>query len=352
MVKTQRLSEKWFHRGLWLVAVIFASFLVGLGGQLVGDLPAVETYRDRDEFIPAEQAEIARADKEAAEQQHAQAEAARDQARSVLEEAQTRYRTAHDTFRNWLATRQVTEGAEHNHEVTTRTHALDLLKQEEARAQRDLDEHVATLRQARLRLEQAEQTWSDLQEAATPLWEADRRASEMRVFFYRLALTLPLLLVAGWLFVRHRKGQWWPFVWGFVFFALFTFFVELVPYLPDYGGYVRYAVGIVVTVLIGRQAILALQRYLEQQRQAETLPAAQRQVALAYDAALGQLAKGVCPGCERPVELKDGQTDFCPHCGIGLYTACHHCHTRKSTFTKFCFRCGTAAAPSEGDKRP
>ena len=46
-------------------------------------------------------------------------------------------------------------------------------------------------------------------------------------------LLVPLLALAGWLFVKQRRSTWWPFVWGFIFFALFAFFVELVPYLPD-----------------------------------------------------------------------------------------------------------------------
>ena len=40
MSKALRLSEKWFRRGLWLVAVVFASFLIGYAVsrrmQLVG----------------------------------------------------------------------------------------------------------------------------------------------------------------------------------------------------------------------------------------------------------------------------------------------------------------------------
>ena len=168
------------------------------------------------------------------------------------------------------------------------------------------------------------------------------RASELRVFLFRLALTLPLLAVAGWLFAQKRQGTWWPFVWGFIFFALFAFFVELVPYLPDYGGYVRYIVGIVVTVLLGRYAIIALNRYLEKQKLREAMPEVQRREELGYDVALERLSKSVCPGCERPVDLKNNEIDFCPHCGIGLFDHCGNCHTRKSAFSRFCHSCGAS----------
>ena len=179
------------------------------------------------------------------------------------------------------------------------------------------------------------------------------RVQELRVFGYRLALTLPLLALAGWLFARQRQSRWWPFVWGFILFAVFVFFVELVPYLPSYGGYVRYTVGIVATVLVGRWAIVALQRYLERQRAAEAQPDAQRRAELGYDTALARLAKGVCPGCERTVDLKDGRTDFCPHCGIGLFDRCGHCQARKSAFARFCPACGSSAAsPSPAATAP
>ncbi len=39
MSKPLRLSEKWFRRGLWLVALVFASFLIGLGGTIVAICP-------------------------------------------------------------------------------------------------------------------------------------------------------------------------------------------------------------------------------------------------------------------------------------------------------------------------
>jgi membrane protease subunit (stomatin/prohibitin family) len=116
--------------------------------------------------------------------------------------------------------------------------------------------------------------------------------------------------------------------------------VELVPYLPDYGGYVRYVVGVIVTVLVGRYAINALQRYLQTQKSAETLPDNQRRQALSYDVAQSRLAKSVCPGCERKADLTNPKVDFCMHCGISLFDACSFCQTRKNAFARFCPTCG------------
>ena len=116
------------------------------------------------------------------------------------------------------------------------------------------------------------------------------------------------------------------------------------PYLPSYGGYVRYVVGIIITALVGRYAILALNRYLEKQKLAEALPDVERRKELSYDTALARLAKKVCPGCERAVDLTNTSIDFCPHCGICLYDQCGQCQARKSAFARFCHACGAAAA--------
>ncbi len=199
---------------------------------------------------------------------------------------------------------------------------------------------------ARQAEQRARDTLRRLEDEARGKFDEARRSQELHVFLYRLALTLPLLGIAGWLFAKKRRSSGWPFVWGFIFFALFAFFVELVPYLPDYGGYVRYAVGIVVTVVVGRQAIAALNRYLERQKQAETRPDVERRQELGYDTALARLAKGVCPGCERPVDLKNAAIDYCPHCGICLFDRCAHCQQRKSAFSRFCQACGAAAQAS------
>jgi hypothetical protein len=225
-----------------------------------------------------------------------------------------------------------------------RTAALDALKAGETAATRAAEAERQKLLDAQQAEARADAAMIPLRDAAQARLNAALQASELRVFLYRLAITLPLLAIAGWLFARMRKSRWWPFVWGFIFFALFSFFVELVPYLPSYGGYVRYSVGIIVTLLVGRWAIVELNKYLERQRLAEAQPDTVRRQDLAYDQALARLSKSVCPGCERPVDLKNPEIDFCPHCGIGLYEACHACGHRKGSFSPFCHKCGAKAA--------
>jgi hypothetical protein len=229
-----------------------------------------------------------------------------------------------------------------------RTRALDALRQTEREAKAAVEQQEQLALDARQAQARGQQQLQELERVAQDKLTAEQRRVELRVFLYRLALTLPLLVAAGWLFKTRRHGTYWPFVWGFIFFALFAFFVELVPYLPSYGGYVRYIVGIIVTVLVGRQAIVSLNRYLERQRLAEQLPDAQRREELSYDTALARLAKAVCPGCERPVDLKNTAIDFCPHCGIGLNDHCGACNTRKSAFQKFCHACGSSAGAAPG----
>ena len=340
MNKSLRLTEKWMQRGLWAVALVFASFLIGLGGTLVGDLPKVEKQLSLDDFMDRAASTALRNGIKTTERAEQEADAALEQAQLKRRVAQADTTAARETFNNWLATRRATQLSDQDAELVARTRALDALRDRERTAGMAVETQQQAALDARQGTVRERRRLAEMELAAQKALNAEYRRVELRVFLYRLALTLPLLVAAGWLFAKKRKGTYWPFVWGFIFFALFAFFVELVPYLPSYGGYVRYVVGIVLTVLVGRQAIVSLNRYLEKQKLAEQLPDAQRREELSYDTALTRLSKGVCPGCERPVDLKNPEIDFCPHCGIGLFDHCPACSTRKSAFAKFCHACG------------
>jgi len=152
-------------------------------------------------------------------------------------------------------------------------------------------------------------------------------------------------IAAGWLLLKRRRTRNWPFVWGFAFAAAFAFFVELVPYLPSYGGYVQYGVGAIVTLVAGRAGINALHAYRQRQAEVEAKPDAERRTEIVTDEALARLAKKVCPGCERGIALDDPATNFCPHCGLGVFERCPGCSQRKSTFERFCRACGETRSP-------
>lgn len=340
-----RLSEKWFVRALWLISLVFAFFLIGLGNAVVGDLPQVEADLSLQQFMdPAGQR--LQAGRDAAGDRRGEAQDAFNQADLQRQSAAKDYAAARATFDNWVAARQATGRPQQDAELQNRTRALDTLKAAETSANRAVETQNQAMLDASQAQAQAATALEPYSRAAEARLDDALQAAELRVFLYRLAVTLPLLVIAGWLFVKARKGRWWPFVWGFIFFALFSFFVELAPYLPSYGGYVRYSVGIIVTLLVGRWAIIELNNYLERQKLAEAQPDTVRRQDLAYDQALARLSKGVCAGCERPVDLKNPEIDFCPHCGIGLFERCHSCSARKGTFSPFCHKCGTKAEPT------
>ena len=192
-------------------------------------------------------------------------------------------------------------------------------------------------------LAKSENELQNLESVAYAQVDHVNKVNQIKVFIYRLGITLPLLLIGAWLFIKKRKSQHWPFVWGFIIFSLFVFFIELVPYLPSYGGYIRYIVGIIMTFFVGHYAIRALQNYLEKQKQAESMPNSALKEKLNYDLAQQRLSRSICPGCERPVDLKDESKNFCIHCGTGLFNKCTKCHSRKNAFAKYCHSCGEVA---------
>jgi predicted RNA-binding Zn-ribbon protein involved in translation (DUF1610 family) len=343
MSRGLRLTEQWMGRALWLIAIVFAAFLIGLGGRIVEKLGDLAPAPSAEQFVDAAKAGALQEERARAQAALRDAHAALEQAEQKHEVAQASTKSARDTFDNWIATRHATVRPDQDEELISRTRALDALAAAERTALGAVEAQKQAELDARQASERVDEAMERLMEPAREAAYAAARRAALQAFGYRLALTLPLLLVAGWLFKHKRKSTYWPFAWGFIFFALFAFFFELVPYLPSYGGYVRYGVGIVLTVLVGRYAIVWLQGYLARQKAAEALPDSARKQTMRYETALHRIAKNRCPSCERATDFKDASLAHCPHCGIRLFERCTSCSTRKNAFTRFCFSCGTPA---------
>ena len=346
MLKSLRVPERLFLIAMWLVSFLFAGFLIGLGGKIVGDLPGVDQRTSLEQFLDPAQVARNRTVHDSLGRLQQGRMAARERAQLRLTAAANTYRNTRATFENWIATRTATTDPSQDPEVVQRTHELDALKAAERTAQAEVDRLDGELLQVSQATDEQQRRYGALENAARGRYDAARFRQELRVFGIRLALTLPLLLIAAWLATKKRKSQYWPLARGFVLFALFTFFVELVPYLPSYGGYVRYGVGVIGSGLVGVYVIRAMQRYLARRAQVERQTERERRRALPYEEAIKRISTGVCPGCERPIAPTFGgaPANFCVHCGMTLFDNCTACATRKNAFFHHCPACGVQTA--------
>jgi len=345
MFKSLRVPEMLFRLAMWGVSFVFAWFLIGLGGKIIADLPKVEARLELEQF--ADRAALARTrnDLETLKRQVQDLSARREQAALALQAVSNAYRSALASYTNWIQTRTATTDPSQDPEVVRRTRELDALKASEREAERTVEEIDRQLLDANQTRRARDETERELLRNARGRYDAAVFRQELRVFAFRLALTLPLLVIAGWMIAKKRHSDYWLLMRGFVLFAAFAFFFELVPYLPSYGGYVRYTVGVVLTAVVAHFIIKALRRYMAKRQLVEQQTEAERRKSLGAEQALKQLSANVCPACERPLMTTgDVKPDFCVHCGLRLFDNCASCETRRNVFFHYCPKCGAAGA--------
>ncbi len=345
MARGVRVPERAFGIAMWAVSVVLGAFIIGLGNLVIGDLPQVEQQVTQEQFVESAAMRTIRGELRTIQSRRGAIDDKLQIARLQLEQAQKASQTGTETFQAWIQTRTATTNPQQDPEVIARTRTLEQLKGNE----RALQSAIDALDNERVPLNQRESSLmeqqSRLQSQAYPAYEKAMFWQDLRIFLLRLAITLPMLLVAGWLVAKKRKSDHWPLMRGFVLAAVFVFFVELVPYLPSYGGYIRYGVGILLTIIAGHYLIKNMRAYLARRQAVELQAEQERRKLVSHDEAFKKMTAKVCPGCDRPIAAMEGsETNFCVHCGMTLFDHCGSCDKRKMAFFRYCMACGTPAA--------
>ena len=208
MFKSLAVPERLFRLVMWTVSFVFAGFLIGLGGRVIADLPRLESTLSVDQFADAAALSRTRSDISTLGDRERELDARLEQARLSLAALGNAYRSALSAYSNWVATRTATTDPRQDPEVLRRTRELDTLKASERQAQvavEQLDKEILDTRQG---LAARRQTEADLLKDAQDEFDAATFKQELRVFGFRLALTLPLLLVAAWLVAKKRHSDY------------------------------------------------------------------------------------------------------------------------------------------------
>jgi len=343
MLSPSRGPERLVRAGQWAIAVLFAWFLIQVGASLIADLPLLSRAPQAAAFRPEAPLRALQTRIDPLQEQDRQLEEELGRLSQQRGVAQENLRRERQSFETWRAARAVTARSDENPEVLQRARQLDVrLEQERQLAERerqlqkrqqDLQRRLAPLRQ-----QQAE-----LERRATDAYAGALTRHEWIAFLIRLGFVLPVLVLALWLFRRHRGGDQWPFVWGFLLFALYAFFVELVPYLPSFGAYIRYGIGALLTYLGGRALMRWLRAYLRRKQSEQQAPQQERLQQIRYEKALQSLSRRQCPSCERFLCSADAPLpDYCMHCGLRIQIHCRSCDHHHVSFFPFCPACGSA----------
>ncbi len=349
MLSPSRGPERLVRAGQWAIAVLFAWFLIQVGASLIADLPLLSRAPQAEQFRQEAAVRAVQSQLEPLQEQKQQLQEQLGALSSRRGVAQENLRRERQSFETWRAARAVTEQSDQNPEVLQRARQLDARLEQErqlADEQRRLEQRQQDLQG---RLAPLERQQAELERRAEEAFEKARSRHEWIAFLIRLGFVLPVLALALHLFRRHRGGDQWPFVWGFLLFALFAFFVELVPYLPSFGAYIRYGIGAVLTYMGGRALMRWLRDYLRRKQSEQQAPQQERLQQIRYEKALQSLARRQCPSCERFLSSADAPLpDYCMHCGLRIQTHCRACDHHHPAFYPYCSACGAPTDLNEG----
>ena len=339
----------------FIIAIVLCGFLISLSAKLMDDVdewkarPKLEAFENLD-LIAKEKGLIVKID--------AKIDLKRAQLKSLqstLNIANNKYLNAKESFDNWLAARKTIGSPKEDKAILKRAKKLD----EYYKTEQDWEKELRVLNDELELLKKEKKGVTDRiteeRERAYKLQSKAIQKYDLKVFLIRLLFILPILLIGIFFIVKFRKHKYWPLFLGFVLFSFYAFFFGLVPYLPSYGGYIRYSVGIILSVLFGIYAINKIKSFIERKKKELKAPTTERAKKVQTETAEKALDNHMCPSCGKDFIVKKWDkssgkkqqntsygivTNFCRFCGLELFKPCGKCGEENFVHLPFCASCG------------
>jgi len=340
----------------YIIAIALCWFLILLSGKVMDDVdeweerPEVESFQNK-VLLDSLSMEM-KAIEEEVEQRNEKVASLENTAQI----AKNNYDNARESFDNWLKARRTIGSPKEDKAVIARAKKLDeyyVIEQEWRQELSVMNQEIQNLDK---RTDALQHLKHQEEERAYKERKVAIRKYDMKVFLIRLLVILPILLIGIFFIVRLRKHKYWPLFLGFVLFAFYAFFFGLVPYLPSYGGYIRYAVGIILSIALGVYAINIIRAFIERKKNELKVSSTERAKAVKAETAEKALDNHMCPSCGKDFIVKRWDnttgdkkkkagsfgyvTNFCRFCGLELFKKCDACGTENYAHLPFCSGCG------------
>lgn len=340
--------DKLLRMQLWIrriIAFLFASFLISLSISIIKDIDGAEDYISWEKFQTPEY-QVLKSKIDELNKKRMSIEDQMNTARVEDNNARTDIQSFNAEYQSWLALRSATEAKETNPEVKEKLTILDnkrnIEREKKAIVTKLEAEYSDLLKEINTSNVDSNQMLSGFQEKAA----AENETRSLKIFFFRLLFCTPILALGVFAFIKYRNHQYSPLIWGYVWYSVYVFFFGLVPYLPSFGGYIRYAVGLVLVFFGGIYTIKSFNSYMERRRIELEKDKDVRAKQVDSENAVAAFKAHTCPSCGQDYSI--GADDInsqthkvrnCFHCGLELFKVCD-CGKLNFAFFKFCNSCG------------
>ncbi len=356
--KLQRTSKIIYYA----ISILLCGFLILLSSRIIDDLDGTTTMPITEDF---ENKTVLNKYNQQLNNQTAAIEnlnTKKNTIQKTVSLARANYNNEKQSFDNWLETRKTLGSPDKDTEVILRAKKLD----EFYKIEQDWRLKFNALDEESLKIEKKKTQTQKIIDKETEntyaKYNQGLKKYELKLFLIRLLFVAPILFLGIFFFIKYRKNKYWPLYFGFTLFSLYAFFIGLLPYLPSYGGYVRYSVGIILSGGLGYYAIKKIREFIERKQAELKISTEERSKKIEIETAEKALANHFCPSCGKDFIIKKWEfpvvknleentyklvTNFCRHCGLELFKNCTNCGNKNFAHLPFCSSCGTGLSTNK-----